>query len=570
MPLAYSYLRFSSPQQASGDSIRRQVEKTAEWCRRNRVDLDTSMTLRDEGVSAFRGKHREDPDAHALAAFVGAVRAGRVPAGSFLVVESLDRLSREKIRPALTLLLNLIEAGVKVVQLIPVEAVYDEDVEPMQLLKAIMELNRGHSESKVKSERVGAAWAKKRKEAGTKVVTKKLPGWIRYGAGKLIVDKAKAATVRRIFDLAIAGHGVHAIAVALNADRVPVMGRKVFRGRPVAWNETVVYHVLKSRATFGEFQPAKGRGSDRKPAGEPIENYFPAVISRDTYLQARSALKSRTKKGSGRRGTHINLFAGLLRDARDGGSLTYKHTAKKPAVVIPVGAKQGRGTPWSSFPAVPLERAIRSALSEVKASDIAGENEAARRAEALAARRDELLQLIALWEAKMSDPAIVDVVAINLSRFRTELAKVTADLGAAQSEAANPLSLAWGEARTLAALDPDDDTDELRVRVKAALRRSVESITCLFTGKRPRLAAVRVQFRGDRGSHRNYLVSYAPGRAGRPAAWSAKSFADHGLPGLDLRRPGDAAALEKKLTRAMAAAPASAERRGRATPRPTS
>ena len=166
MPIAFSYLRFSSPEQARGDSIRRQTEATDAWCERHGATLDKSLTLRDEGVSAFKGKHRENPDTHALASFLNAVKADRVPAGSFLVVESLDRLSREKIRPALTLLLNLIEAGVKVVQLIPAESVYDEDVEPMQLMQAIMELNRGHSESKVKSERIGAAWARKREASG--------------------------------------------------------------------------------------------------------------------------------------------------------------------------------------------------------------------------------------------------------------------------------------------------------------------------------------------------------------------------------------------------------------------
>ena len=99
MPLAYSYLRFSTVEQAKGDSIRRQTEATAAWCNRNKITLDTSISLRDEGVSAYRGKHRENADTHALAALLQAVKSGRIPAGSYLVVESLDRLSREKIRP---------------------------------------------------------------------------------------------------------------------------------------------------------------------------------------------------------------------------------------------------------------------------------------------------------------------------------------------------------------------------------------------------------------------------------------------------------------------------------------
>ncbi len=38
--VAYSYRRFSSPQQATGDSIRRQTENSVAWCKRNKVTLD--------------------------------------------------------------------------------------------------------------------------------------------------------------------------------------------------------------------------------------------------------------------------------------------------------------------------------------------------------------------------------------------------------------------------------------------------------------------------------------------------------------------------------------------------
>ena len=143
---AYSYIRFSTRAQSDGDSERRQNEAAESWCKRNGVAHDKNTTLRDLGKSAFLGTHRTNPDRFALAAFLKLVEAGKVPRGSALIVESLDRLSREHIRPALTLLLNLIEAGIRVVQLIPVETIYDEAVEPMSLMMAIMELSRGHSE----------------------------------------------------------------------------------------------------------------------------------------------------------------------------------------------------------------------------------------------------------------------------------------------------------------------------------------------------------------------------------------------------------------------------------------
>ena len=163
--VAYSYIRFSTPEQSRGDSLRRQTEAAQEWCDRNDARLDASTTLHDLGKSAFKGAHRTNPDRNALAGFLKLVEDGKVPRGSYLILESLDRLTREHIRPALTLLLNLIEAGVRVVQLKPVEVVYDDDVEPMTLMMALMELSRGNSESRVKSERIGAAYRNKRVKA---------------------------------------------------------------------------------------------------------------------------------------------------------------------------------------------------------------------------------------------------------------------------------------------------------------------------------------------------------------------------------------------------------------------
>ena len=161
--IAYSYVRFSTPEQSRGDSLRRQTEAAAAWCDRNDARLDASTTLHDLGKSAYKGAHLKNPDRNALATFLKLVEDGKVARGSFLVIESLDRLTREHIRPALTLLLNLIEAGVRVVQLKPVEVVYDDNVEPMTLMMALMELSRGNSESKVKSQRIGAAYKNKRR-----------------------------------------------------------------------------------------------------------------------------------------------------------------------------------------------------------------------------------------------------------------------------------------------------------------------------------------------------------------------------------------------------------------------
>src|SRR5262249_55658961 len=89
--VAYSYIRFSTPEQMKGDSLRRQTEAAADWCRRHNVSLDTSTTLRDLGRSAYTGKHRENADRHALASFLKMVEQGKVVRGSYLLIENLDR-----------------------------------------------------------------------------------------------------------------------------------------------------------------------------------------------------------------------------------------------------------------------------------------------------------------------------------------------------------------------------------------------------------------------------------------------------------------------------------------------
>ena len=88
MTTAYSYVRFSSPEQRKGDSLRRQTEAAADWCRRNGARLDNSTTLHDLGKSAFKGKHRENPDLNALACFLEMVQAGRVVRGSRRLISS--------------------------------------------------------------------------------------------------------------------------------------------------------------------------------------------------------------------------------------------------------------------------------------------------------------------------------------------------------------------------------------------------------------------------------------------------------------------------------------------------
>ncbi len=153
-------------------------------------------------------------------------------------------------------------------------------------------------------------------------------------------------------------------------------------------SSTRVYHLLTTEAVIGQYQPCQGRGSERRPAGDPIDGYFPPVVSPDDYYAVQAQL--RVRRRGGRRGRHVNLLSGLLHDARDGGSLTCKHTRRRSSAIIPVGAKHGRGTLWTSFSAEVFERAVLPALREVRAEDVFPDpGGAGRKVEAASARLAE-------------------------------------------------------------------------------------------------------------------------------------------------------------------------------------
>ncbi|AMV25421.1 hypothetical protein VT84_13550 [Gemmata sp. SH-PL17] len=551
MPVGYSYLRFSSPLQASGDSIRRQLQRTEDWCKRNNVTLDS--TLRDEGVSAFRGKNREGAE-HALTAFIAAVQSGRVKSGSYLIVESLDRLSREKIRPALTLLLQLIHSGIKVVQLSPAEIVFDEDVDAMALMLALIELSRGHSESQVKSERVGAVWTRKHQEAKSKIVTRITPGWltVRGGEGKKLkdvpadelrfeLDPVKAAVVQRIFKLALDGHGTKAIAKLLNAEGIPPLRRTTIKTRTVTWGSSLVHQVLTSPAARGAFQPYRHQSAGRPARGGLTENYFPRVVTDEIWYAAQSHLKRRGEVGRGRRGASVHLFSGLMTDARDQGAMHYWSVDKNRPQIVPYRSKEGDGSPWVSFPAKQFERGIVSKLAEIRAEEVLP---TATRSpiEALTGRAAELAGLIEEWTKRMSDARIIDLVAAKLAELREQKAALDAEIARARAEEAEPATVSWGEFRSLAGLLDTDTSEATRMRVRSALRRAISGMCVLIVQhhKQHKTALVRIQFVSD--LHRYVLIDYHRDR----------ELVVHTRGGLldrtDIRDPADVAAVTERIS----------------------
>ncbi|WP_439629212.1 recombinase family protein [Gemmata sp.] len=316
--VAFSYTRFSSAAQADGDSIRRQNALRDDWLKRHpAVKLDTSLSLVDSGVSGFRGKHRSDKR-NALAQFLDLVKRGRVPSGAWLIVESVDRLSREHPEEALPFMYDIIRAGVRIVTLSPTEMVYQEGMDLGRTLMMLMETFRGHGESARKSDLCGQAWKeiKNRARESKEPMGKNLhPAWVKIENGKHVLIPGAADAVRTIYKLAANGWSTPKITRHLNELKVPAIGRKG------EWVRSYVQKIIMDRSVLGEYQPTKGRHR-REIDGEPICDYWPRVVSDALFERVRSGRVERSThpdiRGRGRRAARIvHSFSGMLTDALD-------------------------------------------------------------------------------------------------------------------------------------------------------------------------------------------------------------------------------------------------------------
>ena len=298
---AYSYIRFSTPQQALGDSLRRQTEKAAKYAVEHGLVLDTELNLSDLGVSAYRQSNAKKG---ALRVFLDALEAGHVAVGSYLLIENMDRLSRDEIVEAMGTFLLLITGGITLVTLTDSRAYSRETLRQDQyaMQYIVAEMTRAHSESRRKSQMVGDAKARKKQQlvasgVNGKPYTRHTPAWIRWNdeskAYELLPDRA--AIVLEIFERTDAGDGFERIAKDLNQRGEDTWGGSCGQRRADHWRGSYMRKILTSSAPIGTFTPHTTeydevtRARRDKPM-EPIVNMFPAVVGEDLPTQHINAL----------------------------------------------------------------------------------------------------------------------------------------------------------------------------------------------------------------------------------------------------------------------------------------
>lgn len=327
----------------------------------NALTLDDTLSFHDLGKSAYRGNHAATGG---LGLFLAAIDDGTVPSGSFLLIENLDRLSRQPAVEALGLLQSIVSKGVTVVTLADGREYTKESLrsDPYSLFGSIITMMRAHEESKVKGERVRAAWAKKKNvdaRAG-KAITKAAPKWLRVVDEKFEVIEEKAAVIRRVFDLATKeGLGQRAICTVMNREGAPTNS-----ANGAKWTETTVRHILLSPSVMGRYQPYSYNADDptkREEQGDPIDGYYPVVVPPEQFHDAQ---RLRTDKLIPRGPKAANgsntFFTGLVFCGNCGAAMNRKGASKHDPEAR-LRCKNACG--MQSWKVPPLELAVKFILA---------------------------------------------------------------------------------------------------------------------------------------------------------------------------------------------------------------
>lgn len=479
--LAISYIRFSTRRQELGDSKRRQVDRTEAFCRRHVLNLDPSYSFEDLGVSAFLSANSRKGD---LAVFLDMMRAGKIPTGAVLVIESLDRLSRDKWRSVYRLIDEILAAGVRIGNIARDRILTEEDLnDPFTIMEMIMESGRSRDESEMKSVRGKAVWGQRREKMSKGIpVTAHCAPWLKLKDDRsgFIMIRDRVELMRRIYRMSLEGMGSSLIARQLNKE-----GKTTF-DRGNKWYSGYVHILLKDRRVLGDIETHVVQDDARVPIGT-IKGFYPPIIDEETYSKVQLGMRQRSVTRGRAEKNRVNLFRGLLWDAVTGDPMgfetnntSYKGKSIKRLRLV-CRVQDGTNARKSSFQYKHFEQAFLKFVVELKPSDFTVKgNTLADQVVVLSGRLTLSTEKIeatkeAIKEAK--DAKSIKPLLGILTDLETERDSIKAAYDEASIMAKNPVAEAVADAQSLISLlATADDADSLKLKIRSRIRQLVESV----------------------------------------------------------------------------------------------
>lgn len=302
LPQVYLYMRFSKKRQEDGDSLRRQMKLAEETSKKHNIPINEDLIMRDRGLSAFKAEHIKRG---ALGKFIAAIEDGLIAEGSILIVESMDRLSRDTPLAAQIQFNILMSKGITVITAND-GLTYNEATlatESSKLFLIMGSMQRAHDESKHKHIRsLEAIEAKIQafKEGAKPKSVGGDPHWIKTQDGYLQLDQERADIVKLIVDMYLKEHkGLNLIARELTK-----RGYSTPSGKRKAWGATTIRKILDNKALYGHKKFSLTYLKNGRYIAEPpyeLDDYYPPIITKEEYdiIQVRKGNTSGSRESYG-------------------------------------------------------------------------------------------------------------------------------------------------------------------------------------------------------------------------------------------------------------------------------
>lgn len=466
--IAYSYIRCSTPKQLLGDTKRRQMKAAEDYAKLHNLTL-SKTGYHDLGVSAYKSANRKEGGQ--LFALLAAIQDGKIPVGSVLLVENLDRLSRDYAIEAFEVFLGIIRNGITVVSLME-PMIYNRESlrkDPSPLNYSLMVLQRGHEESKSKSIRIQGAWEIAQKNAETKKIGQSYPAWLELKDNKFKILPQQANIIKGIFKAYLSGKGTGAIARDLNS-----RGILTFTG--CTWYQTTVKFYLRFPAVIGEYHAGKRAGSKKVKTGKVVKGYYPSIISESDWYKVQAKFNLQPEKHGRPQRPEANLFSGIIKCGYCGGSMGIYNAAKSNSFVCWNGVSGG--CIRVAFPAHEIEAHLITTL-EITLKDLASRNNDTNKVAELEGRIVEINGKIQNFTTVIEQGADLDGVVSRLKELKKDKSELERSLERERAISKAPESpTLWQDW----IIETDADPSK-RTKIIPYIRRHVECIRVYPVGE---------------------------------------------------------------------------------------
>lgn len=373
------YARFSTKGQSKvgKKSLERQLSEAKRYAKQNNLYINEDLIFADKGVSGRSlsgdvAKAFKKGQMQVMLAMLDEVEPEQRQY-VYVTFHNFDRFSRMSPDDAQASFNLILQKGFNIITTIDNQVYTRNNKNLSSMIITIIKMTTAWQESEVKSIYVKDALARKKeivnylynhptqkgKHQHIGVVQPSIPRWIdqedityeyidKDGLKKVdtfkrfSLNKAKAKVVNYIFDLKISGLGYTRICQRLNTENIPVFDQGKFK-QAKKWHSYAIQNIVKSEKVLGHIVLNKTVEEEYmceetnrfkkhkviKPATEKLHNYYPSVVSEETYLKANETWLNNPKpKPVGRIGERTNIFAKIM-TCSCGGALQYQRKIKK-------------------------------------------------------------------------------------------------------------------------------------------------------------------------------------------------------------------------------------------------